>query len=238
MIAPPPPPAPRIAISRPAAAASRPLKVHRDFGFLAFVHTGNALRAKGITITHRIGLSCAAIAPPARAACGAGPPGLTPESGALDPALGSGSVTTNADLKFVRGSRSLSIKAATVTASRGLITVTVKIGKSFVPLGVIQPRVSREVSDVVLANGPLVLTARGASALGHALGTSLKGGGQFATFGGNVEFSQANVASGTATLNLPGQVRATPTGTASGGAHESTSPSSRACSRSPKTCRR
>jgi hypothetical protein len=215
----PPHAAPAIVISRPAVASARPLKVRRNFGGLAFLHTGSALKAKGIKIDHRIALSCAAVAPPARVACGNGWPGLTPMGGTLDPGLASGSVTTNADVKFVRGSRSVALRSATVSASHGVLTVSARIGGRTVALGTATPRAQRTVSDVNLANRPLLLTAAGAAALGHALGTSLKAGGQISAFGGNVVFTEANVVSGTATLNLPGQVTATPTGTASGGAH-------------------
>lgn len=215
-----PAPVPAIVISRPAAVASRPLKVRRNFGGMAFLHTGRALKAKHITIDHRITLSCAAVAPPARVACGAGYPGLTPTGGTMDPALGSGSVAASADVKFVRGSRSVAISSSSLSASRGVVTLSVRIGGRMVALGTVKPRVKRTVSDVTLANRPLVLTAPGAAALGHALGTTLKAGGQIATFGGNIVFTQANVVSGSTTLNLPGQVTATPTGTASGATRE------------------
>jgi hypothetical protein len=221
MLAMTPPPAAvsAIVISRPAVASAQPLKVRRDFGGLTFVHTGSALKAKGISIQHRSALMCAAIAPPARVACGNGWPGLTPTGGRLDPALASGSVTTNADVRFVRGSRSVALSSATVSASHGVLTVSARIGGRNVALGTVKPRVQRTVSDVAFANRPLLLTAAGAAALGHALGTSLKAGGQISAFGGNVVFTQANVVSGTTTLNLPGQVTSTPTGTATGGAN-------------------
>jgi hypothetical protein len=205
--------------ARPAlvsSASGRPLPVLRAFGGLAFLNTGSALKAKGITITNRLTLSCAAIVPPAHQACGLGPPSLTAQSGSLDPALGSGTVTATADLKFVRGSRSLAISAGEVSASHGVVTVSIKVGGREVSLGTIKPRVTRTVSDVTLANGPLMLTGSGAAALGHTLGTSLKAGGTIGRFGGNVVFTQANVVSGVTTMNLPTHVTATPTGAATG----------------------
>lgn len=204
--------------ARPALVASQPLPVHRAFGGLAFLNTGSALKAKGITITNRLVLSCQAIVPPAREACGLGPPSLTAQSGSLDPALGSGTVTTTADLKFVRGSRSLAISTAQVSAAHGVATVAVKVGGREVSLATIKPRVTRTVSDITFANGPLTLTGSGAATLGHALGTSLKAGGTIARFGGNIVFTKANVVSGSATFTLPGTAKATPTGSATGGA--------------------
>ncbi|MGH2873343.1 MAG: hypothetical protein ACRDL5_12900 [Solirubrobacteraceae bacterium] len=214
--------------ARPAAVISaRPLTVRPKFGGLAFLKTGGALRANGITIGHRITLVCGAMIestntariPPAHEACGQGAPGLTASGGSLDPALGSGSVTATADLRFTRGSRSLAVSQARVTASRGVVTVAVAIRGHEVSLGTVRPRVIRTVSDVTFANRPLVLTAPGARALGHALGTTLKAGGVIATFGGNIVFTQANVVSGTATLSLPSQVTVAPTGAATGGGH-------------------
>src|ERR1700722_17479661 len=114
--------------ARPALVASPPLPVLRAFGALSFLHAGSALKAKGITITNRVTLSCGAIAPPARTACGLGAPSLTAQSGDLDPALGSGTVKTTADLKFVRGSRSVAISSGEVSASHGVVTVAVTIG--------------------------------------------------------------------------------------------------------------
>ncbi|MGH3261933.1 MAG: hypothetical protein ACRDNS_08065, partial [Trebonia sp.] len=126
-------------------------------------------------------------------------------------------MTTTADLKFTRGSRSLAISNARVTGSGGVVTVAVAIGRHEVSLGTVRPRVIRTFSDITFADRSLVLTAQGARALGGALGTTLKAGGAIATFGGNIVFTQANVVSGTATFSLPSQVTAAPTGAATGG---------------------
>jgi hypothetical protein len=193
--------------------------VQKDFGGLAFVPTGSALKTNRITITNRLKLPCAAIVtrtPVARPACGLGAPSLTPQSGSLDPALASGTVTATADLN-VRCSRSLAIKSASFSASQGVVIVSVKIGSHSVTLRTVKPRISRTFSDLMLGNAPLTLTSSGAAALGHALGTSLKAGGNVGTFGGIVVFEQANVVSGSAELTLPQTV--TPTGTATGGGH-------------------
>ena len=226
MFAPPPAPAPRptiVAHAAGAVASSSPaLKVHSGpYGGLAFLSAGSALRAKGITIAHRVVLSCAVDVPATAAhpACGQGAPGLTASSGAISPSLQSGSANATVDLKFVRGSRSLSISAGKLTASRGVLTVVAKIGGNYVSIGTERPRSTRTVSDVNLSTEPLKLTAPGASAIGRALGTTLSAGGTIATFGGSIVFKQAYVASGAAALKLPGTVTPTPTGPATGGAH-------------------
>jgi hypothetical protein len=212
-----------VPFARSAAVVSRPLPVLKAFGGLAFLHPGSALKAKGITITNRLTLPCQrfvrSVPPAAHPACGLGAPSLTARSGSLDPALGSGTVSTTADLKFVRGQRSLAISSGQISASRGVVTVRVTIGGHSVSLGTVKPRVTRTVSDVTLDNSTLKLTSAGAGALGHALGTSLKAGGSIATFGGNVVFTQANVVSGSAEFSLPGQQTVTPTGAATGGGH-------------------
>jgi hypothetical protein len=205
-----------------AASSSPALKVHSGpYGGLAFLNTGAALRAKGISITNRLVLNCGVNVPAtaAHAACGLGAPSYTAKSGAISPSLSSGSTGATVDLKFVRGSHSLAISTGTLTASGGVLTVAAKIGGRSVPIGTEHPRTTRTVSDVTFSNAPLKLTAAGASAIGHALGTTLSAGGTIATFGGNIVFKQAYVASGAATLKLPASVTPTPTGTATGGAH-------------------
>jgi hypothetical protein len=227
MLAPPPTSAPAPAIVVHAAAStpasdSPALKVHGGpYGGLAFLSTGSALRAKGITITNRLVLKCGVNVPAsaAHAACGLGAPSYTASSGSISPTLTSGSANATVDLKFVRGARSLAISVGKLTASGGVLTVVARINGSDVSLGTEKPKGVRSVSDVTFNNAPLKLTAAGAKALGNALGTSLSAGGTIATFGGNIVFKQANVVSGAATLDLPRTVTPTATGKATGGPH-------------------
>jgi hypothetical protein len=202
-----------------ATAAAQPsLAILPHFGGLAFLSTGSALKANGITIAHRIQLACATddAQVEVRPDCGEGAPSLTNTGGSLAPNLASGSTNATVDVKFVRGPRSLAISNARLVADNGLLTFEPKIGSAYVALGTTRPKLSRDIGDTNLANSQMLLTATGAKALNHALGTNLAAGGVITSaFGGNVVYKQANLTSGSAVFAFAESIAsATPTGAA------------------------
>jgi hypothetical protein len=199
------PPAPAAHVSAKSAAPA--LKILPQFGELGVLNTGSALKAAGIKLTNRIVLRCQTLSPVARPACGLGAPGITATGGSLAPDLSSGTATAKFDIKFVRGSRSVAISSGRLVAAGGKLTVEARIGSHVVSIGTIHSKVTRTISGITIANGSLLLTAPGARAIGHALGAHLKSGGVISSrFGGNVDFIQANIASGSAAFTLPGSL--------------------------------